>query len=118
LSSNIDIGFKKVILVSKIDIGRSPIDCMWFFKFEYFVRSTNLIESLLFSKSTINLLQELTDKVALEMSKVLQQRIQTLLPDIFFRTVIPAFERSCQSMFQQLASTYHRGMDESKRFWT
>ena len=56
----------------------------------------------------------MVDKIAVEMSKVLQERIQAMLPDIFLRTIVPAFERLCQSMFQQLATTYFKGMDESK----
>lgn len=56
----------------------------------------------------------MTDKVSFEVAKLLQDRIQTILPDIFFQTLIPAFERSCQVMFQQLSSTYHKGLEESK----
>uniref|UniRef100_H2ZQ94 BAR domain-containing protein n=1 Tax=Ciona savignyi TaxID=51511 RepID=H2ZQ94_CIOSA len=35
-----------------------------------------------------------------------------MLPEIFFTTLIPAFERASQNMFQQLSATYHRGMEE------
>ena len=55
------------------------------------------------------------DKVASETSKVLTAQIQTSLSDVFSRTVVPSFERSCQNMFQQLSSTFQRGMEESKQ---
>ena len=49
-----------------------------------------------------------------EISKVLRDRIETVLPNIFMQTLVPSFERACQEMFRQLASTYQKGMEESE----
>uniref|UniRef100_F7BD94 Enhancer of mRNA-decapping protein 4 n=1 Tax=Ciona intestinalis TaxID=7719 RepID=F7BD94_CIOIN len=57
--------------------------------------------------------KDIVDHIGTSTAKAIHSQVQGSLPEIFFTTLIPAFERSCQNMFQQLSTTYHRGMEET-----
>ncbi|XP_078482620.1 LOW QUALITY PROTEIN: enhancer of mRNA-decapping protein 4-like [Ciona intestinalis] len=57
--------------------------------------------------------KDIVDHIGTSTAKAIHSQVQASLPEIFFTTLIPAFERSCQNMFQQLSTTYHRGMEET-----
>ncbi|CAK8695530.1 unnamed protein product [Clavelina lepadiformis] len=46
-------------------------------------------------------------------SKAIEGHVQASLKEVFLTRVVPSFEQSCQVMFQQLAGTFHRGLEEA-----
>ena len=56
------------------------------------------------------------DSIAAATTSALQTQLQQQFPDILFKTVIPAFERSCQNMLLQLSNTYSKGIDQGILF--
>nr|CAB3240816.1 enhancer of mRNA-decapping protein 4-like [Phallusia mammillata] len=56
--------------------------------------------------------KEMVDSIAASTAKSLHGQIVSSLPEILFNAVVPPVERSSQAMFQQLAETYNRGMQE------
>lgn len=56
--------------------------------------------------------KDMLDSIANATTSALQVQLQQQFPDILFKTVIPAFERSCQNMLLQLSNTYSKGIDQ------
>jgi enhancer of mRNA-decapping protein 4 len=44
----------------------------------------------------------------------LQPSVQLVYKDIFTNLVVPSFEKSCQSMFQQINESFSKGTKECK----
>lgn len=58
--------------------------------------------------------QNLTDAIARAAADALQGPMQSAYRDAFQSVVLPAFEKSCQSMFQQINDTFKQGTQECK----
>ncbi|NWS44501.1 EDC4 protein, partial [Probosciger aterrimus] len=56
--------------------------------------------------------KNLTDAVVRTMTDTLQGQIQSSYREAFQSVVLPAFEKSCQSMFQQINDTFKQGTQE------
>lgn len=56
--------------------------------------------------------KNLTDAMARAAADALQAPIQSAYRDAFQSVVLPAFEKSCQSMFQQINDTFKQGTQE------
>ncbi|XP_062477153.1 enhancer of mRNA-decapping protein 4 [Pezoporus occidentalis] len=56
--------------------------------------------------------KNLTDAVVRTMTDTLQGQIQSSYREAFQNVVLPAFEKSCQSMFQQINDTFKEGTQE------
>lgn len=56
--------------------------------------------------------QNLTDAIARAAADALQNTMQSAYREAFQSVVLPAFEKSCQSMFQQINDTFKQGTQE------
>lgn len=56
--------------------------------------------------------KNLTDSVVRATADTLQGPIQSAYREAFQSVVLPAFEKSCQSMFQQINDTFKQGTQE------
>lgn len=56
--------------------------------------------------------KNLTDAIARAAADALQGPIQSAYREAFQSVVLPAFEKSCQSMFQQINDTFKQGTQE------
>lgn len=61
--------------------------------------------------------KNLTDAVARAAADALQGPIQSAYKEAFQSVVLPAFEKSCQSMFQQINDTFKQGTQECESCW-
>lgn len=59
-------------------------------------------------------LQNTTDAMGRAAAEAMQGPIQTAYKDAFQSTVLPVFERGCQSMFQQINDSFKQGTQECK----
>lgn len=60
--------------------------------------------------------KNLTDTIARAAADALQGPIQSAYREAFQSIVLPAFEKSCQSMFQQINDTFKQGTQECESF--
>lgn len=56
--------------------------------------------------------KNLTDSIVRATADTLQGTIQSAYREAFQSVVLPAFEKSCQSMFQQINDTFKQGTQE------
>lgn len=65
-----------------------------------------------FLESSLCACKNLTDSVVRATADTLQGPIQSAYREAFQSVVLPAFEKSCQSMFQQINDTFKQGTQE------
>lgn len=65
-----------------------------------------------FLESSVCSCKNLTDSVVRATADTLQGPIQSAYREAFQSVVLPAFEKSCQSMFQQINDTFKQGTQE------
>lgn len=65
-----------------------------------------------FLESSVCACKNLTDGVVRATADSLQGPIQSAYREAFQSVVLPAFEKSCQSMFQQINDTFKQGTQE------
>lgn len=64
------------------------------------------------SHSALYFFQNTTDAIGRAVAEAMQGTMQAVYKDAFQSTVLPVFERGCQSMFQQINDSFKQGTQE------
>lgn len=80
--------------------------------FKHLIVQALYIYVLYYSAAFVCSFQNLTDSIARAAADALQGPMQLAYREAFQSVVLPAFEKSCQSMFQQINDTFRQGTQE------